>query len=202
MEGNLVWKLEIALRNGVDSITDFSQTINDRCVAMMKYIGCFFKLLLLLMSRFPGFFRVQIYSYGRIMWTPVFTWKTGCQIKLTHFPFDEQTCFIQFTNWVYGANEVNLTFGVPNSDYDLYMPNGAWDLISNTVKRRDDTFKGDNWTIILPIIEVELVLNRKPAFYMIHFVLPSLFMTVTTVLVFCVPPDAGEKVTFPIIRSS
>ncbi len=39
---------------------------------------------------------------------------------------------------------------------------------------------------------------RKPLYYLFNLVLPCVFITATTILVFYLPPDSGEKVSLGV----
>ena len=61
----------------------------------------------------------------------------------------------------------------------------------------------DNYkTAILVISNCNLlcyfILSRKPLYYLFNLVLPCVFITATTVLVFYLPPDSGEKVSLGV----
>ncbi len=44
----------------------------------------------------------------------------------------------------------------------------------------------------------QLTLKRKPVFYVLTLIVPSLVLSLLTVLVFMVPPEAGEKISLSI----
>ena len=49
-----------------------------------------------------------------------------------------------------------------------------------------------------PNIIYRLVFTRYPLFYIYYMVLPCLFLSVLSLLVFYLPPDCGEKLTLSI----
>ena len=128
------------------------------------------------------------------MWGLIFKAKTGCPVNLRFFPYDEQTCAIQFSNWVYGAAELNFTIASSANDFSRYLENGEWDLVSSTTTSKEEVYTGEGWVFIVPTVEITLNLKRKPTYFLVNLVIPSLFMTLMTLLVFCLPPDVGEKV--------
>ena len=49
-----------------------------------------------------------------------------------------------------------------------------------------------------PQLHYRLVFRRYPEFYIYYMVLPCLFLSVLSLLVFYLPPDCGEKLTLSI----
>ena len=47
-----------------------------------------------------------VYSSGIVWWVPPAYMETTCDVDLTEFPYDEQTCVIQIGSWTYNYNEV------------------------------------------------------------------------------------------------
>ena len=80
-------------------------------------------------------FKTAVYYNGRISWAPGFRWKTTCEVNLRYFPYDEQTCSLNFTNWISTATMVNFTNGDSQVILDIYEPNGEWELIKTETYR-------------------------------------------------------------------
>ena len=49
-------------------------------------------------------------SDGTVLWIPMSILKSTCSIDITHFPFDEQTCFLKFGSWTYDGFKLDLDF--------------------------------------------------------------------------------------------
>ena len=52
---------------------------------------------------------VVVSSDGTCVYIPPGIFKSMCQIDITWFPFDDQTCNFKFSSWTYDSSELNLT---------------------------------------------------------------------------------------------
>ncbi|XP_035828858.1 acetylcholine receptor subunit alpha-like [Aplysia californica] len=120
---------------------------------------------------------------------------TPCRLSTrfdsTYFPFDQQRCTISF---IWMSNEASMRV----SGFEL--------------TRMDSPIGGkEEWTIHdrgirlanfgLPksqfqMIECEVTLHRRHLFYILCVMVPTAVMSIMVSLVFWIPPDSGEKVSF------
>ena len=49
----------------------------------------------------------QVYSDGTVLYTPPMQTKTHCDLDLTYYPFDIQTCGLMVASWTYDGTAVN-----------------------------------------------------------------------------------------------
>jgi hypothetical protein len=54
--------------------------------------------------------KATVFSNGLIKWNPPASFKSSCDINVLHFPFDQQTCGLQFSSWTYNIKEVRIKF--------------------------------------------------------------------------------------------
>uniref|UniRef100_A0A915PV17 Uncharacterized protein n=1 Tax=Setaria digitata TaxID=48799 RepID=A0A915PV17_9BILA len=145
-----------------------------------------------------------------------------CQINVEWFPFDEQTCEMKFGSWTYGGLEVDLrhqdwkierketeiTFGVDGEhvktvwivdqgiDLSDYYPSVEWDILGVPGKRHEIRYS----CCESPFIDLtyEIHLRRKTLFYTVNLIFPIVGISFLTALVFYLPSDGGEKISFCI----
>ena len=120
--------------------------------------------------------------------------KTMCPMDLSHFPFDEQVCFIMLHS--HDAKlQLNL---IPSSTMAIsYMAETSeWDLVDvrGEVRAKDT---GDR--ISFP--QIVLALQRKTTFYSVCLVLPMVVTSYMNTLVFLLPLESGEKVSYLVTLS-
>ena len=77
-----------------------------------------------------------------------------------------------------------------------YADNGVWDMVAVRAKRIVYTYLCCPEPY--PNIVYRLVFSRYSEFYIYYMVLPCLFLSVLSLLVFYLPPDCGEKLTLSI----
>ena len=82
---------------------------------------------------------------------------------------------------------------------DFFVPNGEWEVIDFLNRRNILYFSGSPQ----PALDVTyyLIIRRKPLYYLFNLILPCIFITATTILVFYLPEESGEKVLAIVITS-
>ena len=49
-----------------------------------------------------------LWANGLINWMPAVSLRTVCDVDLTEWPFDEQTCSFRFASWTYEGSAMNI----------------------------------------------------------------------------------------------
>nr|KAG5712654.1 hypothetical protein BaRGS_029709 [Batillaria attramentaria] len=131
---------------------------------------------------------VEVNSEGLVMASVPFYLETLCSLDLTHYLYDEQVCpillipVLQKFEWA----------GVESSRADLQVMelSSEWEMVNASVElvchMKDDE--------LFP--KILLHLRRKTTFYTVCLVLPMALTSYMNTLVFLVPLQSGEKVSF------
>ena len=133
---------------------------------------------------------IRFTSDGWAEWFPADLIKATCSVNVYYFPFDIQECKIETYVWAYTAFEVKLT-SIHDTIYTDLMPeHGSWSVIATEAKAEVDgwVYKGT----------FTFRLERKPQYITVNVVLPILFLCILNVLVFFLPPESGERVSYAI----
>ena len=132
---------------------------------------------------------VYIDSTGLVNWKPSEVIKTGCDIDVTYYPFDTQTCNIIVSTWMSTIDDIDIEPEVSSDGLllDRYSVSGTWELVSNRV----DLLPNENR---LTRIQFTLKLRRLRTYYVVNIILPVLFLSFTASMVFFLPAEAGEKI--------
>ena len=61
--------------------------------------------------------------------------RSGCNIDITFFPFDDQICELKFGSWTYNGFDVNLWNNSGEADLKPYLQSAEFLLIETVAKR-------------------------------------------------------------------
>ncbi|GFR91505.1 neuronal acetylcholine receptor subunit alpha-3 [Elysia marginata] len=137
---------------------------------------------------------LSVSSNGSVIWVPGSIFPTSCRLDLTKFPFDEQHCDIQMIGMNFDANEMQFVVAEKAMRTAFYTPNGQWDITRSSLTTPNITV---GWTTQSSIL-VSFDLKRKPASLILSTLLPVVFLSLLNCLVFVIPVDSGEKISYGI----
>ena len=86
-----------------------------------------------------------------------------------------------------------------SGDMRYFTQNGEWEVID--FPNRRNVIYYSNFSVPFPDVTFYLIIRRKPLYYVFNLVLPCIFITATSVLVFYLPAESGEKVLTNIFPS-
>lgn len=147
----------------------------------------------------PDFERIRVLLRhdGMLHWEPGGIFKTTCDIDITYFPFDRQQCPLLIGAYSYVSSKMNITNASNVIHTQDFRRNGEWHVFHTTAEW-DITFldccPGTGYSHVV----FSLFLERRYKFYIMNIVLPCLMLSVLIMIGFCLPPDAGEKISLGI----
>uniref|UniRef100_A0A0M3ISZ7 Neur_chan_LBD domain-containing protein n=1 Tax=Ascaris lumbricoides TaxID=6252 RepID=A0A0M3ISZ7_ASCLU len=144
---------------------------------------------------------------GEVIQNPPGILKFACDIDITWFPFDDQICFLKFGSWTYSGQFIDLDMDLTNLnsgsndtkssstpirdkndpqnyfvhdaiDRTYYIINGEWSLINTPGVRVVKEFDGAPYHELYFYIRI----RRRTLAYGINLIIPSLVISVMTVL--------------------
>ena len=127
---------------------------------------------------------------GTAYWYPGDLIKATCAVNAYYFPYDIQECTAQVFPWAYTNQEVNL---IPTRDYIgtiSYERHGSWSLIQTQAKLEIISYSTS--------VCFTFWFERKPGYVIINVILPVLFLSLLNVMVFMLPAESGERVSYSI----
>jgi len=134
---------------------------------------------------------------GGVFWPPPTKFRSTCLVDVAFFPFDDQTCILKLGSWLHDGFSVDVVNRTATADLTNYTPNGEWTLAESPVLVR----RVKKYTCCsepFPEIVITFHIRRKTLYYMYNIVFPCMMMSTLTVLVFCLPPDSGEKIALGV----
>ncbi|XP_076459844.1 neuronal acetylcholine receptor subunit alpha-7-like [Babylonia areolata] len=136
---------------------------------------------------------VKVASDGAVTVTACTSAETMCHIDHSRFPFDTQSCNILVFSYS-DLIQVNLTSQpLFHQIAQSYAQKNEWNLqkLSDATSYIHTNITG---RVAMPM--VQLVLSRKTTFYAVCLVLPLVLTSYMNTLVFLIPLESGEKVSF------
>nr|DBA16252.1 TPA: hypothetical protein GDO54_003664 [Pyxicephalus adspersus] len=123
---------------------------------------------------------------------------TACSLNIYNFPFDLQNCSLTFTSWLHTIQDINVSlWRTPEEvkeDKSVFMNKGEWELLYVLPQYRMFVENEDSFAEM----KFYVVIKRRPLFYAVNLLLPSMFLMVMDIIGFYLPPDSGERVSFKI----
>ncbi|OWF43728.1 Neuronal acetylcholine receptor subunit alpha-3 [Mizuhopecten yessoensis] len=137
-------------------------------------------------------FRVD--NNGHVKWEPPGIYDTHCEIDITWFPFDRQSCYIELTSWGYTIDVVNLSHHKADVNLEDYKVNGEWVVESTSIAWKELTADGDKYS------QLEFIIHfaRRPTYYFMNMIFPVVLISFLTTVVFILPVESGERISFSI----
>uniref|UniRef100_A0A671WQK9 Acetylcholine receptor subunit epsilon n=1 Tax=Sparus aurata TaxID=8175 RepID=A0A671WQK9_SPAAU len=175
---NTVWLPDIVLENNIDGKFDVAYYAN-----------------------------VLVSNNGGMYWLPPAIYRSTCAIEITYFPFDYQNCTLAFRSQTYSANEVDLILAVGETeetiewvdiDPEAFTENGEWAIVHRPGRKMiNKRYSPDD--LEYQEILFNLIIQRKPLFYVINIILPCSLISSLVVLAYFLPAQAGgQKLTVSI----
>ncbi|XP_067664084.1 neuronal acetylcholine receptor subunit beta-3-like [Haliotis asinina] len=114
---------------------------------------------------------------------------------MTYFPFDSQTCNIHLNSLDYFAEELEFRL-VSNQVTTIghYNIDAEWSVVSTKVATGQITVS----THIYNRVRVMFQVARKPLFAILNIVIPIVTISILSMMVFLVPVESGEKLSFSL----
>ncbi|XP_077870355.1 neuronal acetylcholine receptor subunit beta-4-like [Saccoglossus kowalevskii] len=131
---------------------------------------------------------------GNVTYSVPVIFVTPCILDIRYFPFDSQQCQLKFGPWDRTRQEIVMNLKHDAIDNTKYINNSEWDWVKSTAIITDDNVDGDGYSLVTYTIFVE----RRPLYYVINILLPSIAMALLSALVLCLPPESGEKMSFGV----
>ena len=140
---------------------------------------------------------VSLRQDGQVTYWPGGLMKTKCQIDVTKFPFDSQTCDIRLEAWEADDSKqvMSISKDYPNiSSLYYYKRNSEWHLVDVEEYLYTDIAGGQNYTSYV----FRIYVKRRMQYYLLNLVLPVVILSIINMSCFLIPSSYGDKMTLSI----
>jgi nicotinic acetylcholine receptor len=143
----------------------------------------------------PHSLAVVLHS-GVVYYVPKARIRTKCEIDLSQFPYDTQTCLLKFGSYTYDGFRLNLTkFYEKAESFDLgdYSLNKEWAVVSSSAEIITKHYSCCPEPYLH--LECRLTVRRNTVYYTHIFVLPAILLALLVPFQFLLLPDSKERLT-------
>ncbi|XP_071548424.1 neuronal acetylcholine receptor subunit alpha-3-like [Panulirus ornatus] len=143
-----------------------------------------------------------VYPSGQVLYVPPFKLHFKCLMDLTYWPHDAHKCVLKIGSWIYHGKKIDLrvTGDAPKFKFDeTLLPSAVnsstskWVVQEATMILEEKTYPC--CTEVYPSALISVVVRRNASAHMWTVKIPVVCLTLLTLVLFLLPPDAGEKVT-------
>ncbi|KAH9389094.1 hypothetical protein TYRP_008448 [Tyrophagus putrescentiae] len=112
-----------------------------------------------------------LWNSGEIFWMPAISMKTICDVDLTNWPFDRQTCLYRFASWTYDGNSLELHNASEHIDLNSFVENAEWAPVDSRCEYKMHIYDESSH---YPEVIYYLTIERKATIYRYTVYLPVL----------------------------
>ncbi|XP_035828665.1 acetylcholine receptor subunit beta-type acr-3 [Aplysia californica] len=106
-------------------------------------------------------------------------------MDVTNFPFDEQKCTLTFLSMSYNDQQLKFIPLRKKVDVNSLTSHGEWNIVDACVDTENSP-------------QITYRLQRRHVFLLLNTVLPIVFLSLLNIMVFLIPEESGEKISFGI----
>ncbi|CAG0923505.1 unnamed protein product, partial [Notodromas monacha] len=140
---------------------------------------------------------LMVTSTGRVKYLVEGIFQSICNLDVSYFPFDEQICTLKFSPWTMDKTAVMMKAVLPENGLKRYVAVGKFKMIS-LVPKKSTTEDPCCIGISFDDVTYYMTFQRRPMYYIINYIFPSVLINVIGVMIFYVPCGSGEKISLGI----
>lgn len=138
--------------------------------------------------------QLKVYWNGEVEWSPGGQMTVSCQLNITSFPFDRQTCNIVFGSWTEDAAAILFKPRSKKIEFDHFVANNEWEVEKTLTGsfKSTHTSKGDDQRYYSHAA-FTLKLKRRRTFHLVSTYIPFVLLALLNLAAHVVPVMSGEK---------
>ena len=139
---------------------------------------------------------IRVVYFGTTFWHHNDVFSSSCRADVTVYPFDVQVCELRFLSVYLTTDEFLLQcpneYRYTETILEHFVENGAWELVETKL------FNPKGNTYYQTALTVRFTIKRRPMYHLVNVVFPLLVISLLNVLVFLMPAESGERVSFAV----
>ena len=144
---------------------------------------------------------VQVRNTGVAVWMSPVTVQASCSLDIKWFPFDQQTCELNFGSISYTKTKLKLKFNKQPKKFsemkaNFHYSSGNWDMVTMTSELTEETY--ECCMVPFSIIKYTLKWKRLTAYWLLYLVCPCICLSTMSLFTFLIPAESGERTGFGI----
>lgn len=139
-------------------------------------------------------FLMSVNSTGHVLWSPPVIYKSSCNVDMTYFPFDEQTCSMKFGPWAHSSDMIDMDF-LSGKQFDLknYVDDSQWEIVDHWATKNSRTYDCCEGKYI--DVEFFMRVRRQMTFHMRLIMVPTILLSIMSCAIFWIPPNRPDRTT-------
>ncbi|XP_046557432.1 acetylcholine receptor subunit alpha-like 1 [Haliotis rubra] len=129
---------------------------------------------------------VCVHHSGMVEWYHGDIYHSQCDFDISHFPFDTQTCHLNLSTWVTQNYSARFISSIYRSNDVRTNVNGLWNIKTLSSAAIEKTF---------PQFIITTTLQRRASYYVLNLIVPVMFLSLLSSVVFALPIQYGDKVS-------
>nr|XP_034302806.1 neuronal acetylcholine receptor subunit alpha-3-like [Crassostrea gigas] len=135
---------------------------------------------------------LKVIHTGEVRWDTPGRHVTHCDFNITYYPFDYQMCSLEVTSFAFSVEALTLNSTYDTVNTEEFKENGEWVLHSSRVDEKNLSEHGEKFSQL----EFKMIFERRAKYYVTNVVYPLVLVSLLTNLVFLLPADSGEKISY------
>ncbi|XP_071970382.1 5-hydroxytryptamine receptor 3A-like isoform X2 [Engystomops pustulosus] len=147
----------------------------------------------------PGISFFNVSSNGTIKDSFPLRIISSCNLDISKFPFDDQTCTLSFGPYIHTVKDIIMvtksnSSQVSKNSKDIFVSKGDWSLLDITVENENFTTENEVYSQVIYKISI----RRAPVLYIINLIIPACFMVLLDIASMFIDMGTGERLGFKI----
>ena len=131
---------------------------------------------------------ISVNSNGSVSYSPGDVMEATCPTDVSKFPYDVQTCILEFLPWNVAVNHLAISSSTEYVLLPYFTANSDWSLNHHSTSIE---FINDRYYTY----KVKISLKREPTYYAVIIIFPTILFCLLNPVVFLLPVESGERVS-------